>query len=376
MLGIEIAAEEVERIFTGLGFDMESGAEDGVWRCTAPSWRFDMGCEADLIEEIARIHGYDNIPVEPLRGAATARPSRESQTPLELIKHRLVSRGFSEAITFSFISPELQQLIDPDIAPISLRNPISSDLAVMRTSLIPGLLGAAVHNIARQRNRIRMFESGLRFLPGAPYQQKPGLAMLLCGSRHPESWQGKSQQVDFFDMKGEIEALFVASGDTPSFRPVVKPGLHDGQTAEILLGEEVVGVLGRIHPSSAQQLDLPTHTYVAELDLEPVSRRVVPAFRDISRFPEVRRDIAVTVSRATPAMAVLDCAADAAGQLLGAALIFDVYEGDGVADTEKSLAIGLTFRDQSRTLTDEEVNATLQQVIESLSEKLDARLRH
>jgi phenylalanyl-tRNA synthetase beta chain len=177
-------------------------------------------------------------------------------------------------------------------------------------------------------------------------------------------------------MKGEIEALFVASGDTPSFRPVVKAGLHDGQTAEILLGEEVVGVLGRIHPSSAQQLDLPTHTYVAELDLEPVSQRVVPAFQDISRFPEVRRDIAVTVSRATPAMAVLDCAADAAGQLLGAALIFDVYEGDGVADTEKSLAIGLTFRDQSRTLTDEEVNATLQQVIESLSEKLDARLRH
>ncbi len=376
MLGVEIAAEEIERIFIGLGFDMESGAEDGVWRCTAPSWRFDMGCEADLIEEIARIHGYDNIPVEPLRGAATARPLRESQTPLDLIKHRLVSRGFSEAITFSFISPELQQLIDPDIAPISLRNPISSDLAVMRTSLIPGLLGTAAHNIARQQNRIRMFESGLRFLPGAQYQQKPGLAMLLCGSRHPESWQGKSQPVDFFDMKGEIEALFVASSDTPSFRPVVKPGLHDGQTAEILLGEEVVGVLGRIHPSSAQQLDLPTHTYVAELDLEPVSRRLVPAFRDISRFPEVRRDIAVTVSKATPAMAVLDCAADAAGQLLGAALIFDVYEGDGVADTEKSLAIGLTFRDQSRTLTDEEVNATLQQVIESLSEKLDARLRH
>jgi phenylalanyl-tRNA synthetase beta chain len=355
MLGIEIAAEEIERIFIGLGFDMESGAEDGVWRCTAPSWRFDMGCEADLIEVIARIHGYDNIPVEPLRGAATARPLRESQTPLDLIKHRLVSRGFSEAITFSFISPELQQLIDPDIAPISLRNPISSDLAVMRTSLIPGLLGTAAHNIARQQNRIRMFESGLRFLPGAQYQQKPGLAMLLCGSRHPESWQGKSQPVDFFDMKGEID---------------------DGQTAEILLGEEVVGVLGRIHPSSVQQLDLPTHTYVAELDLEPVSRRLVPAFRDISRFPEVRRDIAVTVSKATPAMAVLDCAADAAGQLLGAALIFDVYEGDGVADTEKSLAIGLTFRDQSRTLTDEEVNATLQQVIESLSEKLDARLRH
>ncbi len=376
MLGIEMAAEEVERIFTGLGFNIESGAEDGVWHCTAPSWRFDMGCEADLIEEIARIHGYDNIPVEPLRGAAKADPLRESQVPLDLIKHRLVSRGFSEAITFSFISPELQQLMDPDIAPISLRNPISSELAVMRTSLIPGLLGAAAHNIARQQNRIRMFESGLRFLPGDAYQQKPGLAMLMCGSRHPESWQGKSQPVDFFDMKGEIEALFVGSADTPSFRPVVKTGLHDGQTAEVLLGEEVVGVLGRLHPTSAQQLDLPTHTYVAELDLEPVVQRMVPAFRDISRFPEVRRDIAVTVSRATPAMAVLDCAADAAGQLLGTALIFDVYEGDGVADTEKSLAIGLTFRDQSRTLTDEEVHATLRQVIESLSEKLDARLRH
>jgi len=376
MLGIELAADEVTRIFTGLGFAVETDTDSGSWICTAPSWRFDMGREADLLEEIARIHGYDNIPVEPVRGAASPVAAAESATSQSVIKQRLVARGFSEAITFSFVSPELQQLIDPGIEPVALKNPISSDLAVMRTSLIPGLLSAAAHNINRQQTRVRLFETGLRFMPGESLAQTPMIGLLLCGRRMPEGWSSNAESVDFYDMKGEIEALLQAADQPLTFRPAVRPGLHDGQTAEILLGDEVVGVMGRLHPSAAKTLNLPEQTLVAELELASVVGRALPDYQEISKFPEVRRDIAVIVNRETPSAAVLDTARASAGAALADARIFDVYEGDGVAENAKSLAIGLTFRDQSRTLTDEEINESLSQVIESLGEKLGATLRH
>ena len=376
MLGIDLASDEVTRIFTGLGFAVEAEADRRSWLCTAPSWRFDMGREADLLEEIARIHGYDNIPVEPLRGAASTGAVAESATPQSVIKQRLVARGFNEAITFSFVSPELQQLIDPGIEPVALKNPISSDLSVMRTSLIPGLLGAAAHNINRQQTRVRLFETGLRFMPGKSLAQTPMLALLLCGRRTPESWSSNAESVDFYDMKGEIEALLQAADQALTFRAAVRTGLHDGQTAEILLGDEVVGVMGRLHPTTAKILNLPEQTLVAELELASVVGRALPDYEEISKFPEVRRDIAVIVNRETPSAAVLDTAMACAGAALANARIFDVYEGDGVAENEKSLAIGLTFRDQSRTLTDKEINESLSQVIESLEEKLGAKLRH
>ena len=376
MLGIDLESDEVMRIFKGLGFTVEADADKGSWRCTAPSWRFDMGREADLLEEIARIHGYDNIPVEPVRGAASAGTAAESATPPSVIKQRLVARGFYEAITFSFVSLELQQLINPDIEPVILKNPISSDLAVMRTSLIPGLLGAAVHNINRQQTRVRLFETGLRFMPGESLAQLPMLALLLCGRRMPEGWSSNADSVDFYDMKGEIEALLQTADQTLTFGSVVRPGLHDGQTAEIRLGAEVVGVMGRLHPGTAKTLNLPEQTLVAELELGSVVGRALPDYEEISKFPEVRRDIAVIVNRETPSAAVLDTARASAGAALADARIFDVYEGDGVADNAKSLAIGLTFRDQSRTLTDEEINQSLSQVVESLGENLGATLRH
>ena len=376
MLGIDIPAEEVTRIFSGLGFAVEVAADEATWSCTAPSWRFDMGREADLIEEIARIYGYDNIPVEPLRGAGSASAIAESKTPQTLLKQRLIARGFSEAITFSFVSPEQQRLIDPEIDPIALQNPISSDLAVMRTSLIPGLLSAAAHNVNRQQTRVRLFETGLRFLPDESLQQTPMLALLMCGSRLPEGWSAKTEPVDFYDLKGEVEALLGAADQPLTFRPMVRPGLHDGQTAEVRLGEQVIGVMGRLHPNAAKQLDLPDQTFVAELDLTAIADRSIPDYQDISRFPEVRRDLALIVKAETSASDVLDCARAAAGSSLADALIFDVYEGEGVAENEKSLAIGLTFREQSRTLTDEEINLSLSQVVESLGEKLGVKLRH
>ena len=219
MLGIDLASAEVTRIFKGLGFAVEADADGGSWLCTAPSWRFDMGREADLLEEIARIHGYDNIPVEPVRGAPSAGAAAETATPQSVIKQRLVARGFNEAITFSFVNPELQQLIDPEVEPVALKNPISSDLAVMRTSLIPGLLSAAAHNLNRQQPRVRLFETGLRFMPGQALSQTPMLALLLCGRRMPEGWSSSAEFVDFFDMKGEIEALLQAADQTADIPP-------------------------------------------------------------------------------------------------------------------------------------------------------------
>ena len=352
------------------------GETGGTWSCTAPSWRFDMGREADLIEEIARIVGYDNIPVAPLSGAASVGSLPETQLSKASIKQRLVGRGFSEAITFSFVSPELQQRFHPELAPVTLQNPISSDLAVMRTSLMPGLVAAASHNIKRQQSRVKLFETGLLFMHGETVKQEPMMAMLMCGSRLPEVWSAKAEAVDFYDLKGEIQALLCGAAEALSFRPTVVAALHDGQTAEILLNDCVVGVMGRLHPLTAKALDMPGATFVAELSLAEISQVPVPHFQEISKFPEIRRDIAVIVNRETPAQAVLDCAQEAAGEALAQALIFDVYEGGGVDQTAKSLAIGLTFRDQSRTLTDEEITASLSQVIESLGEKLGATLRH
>ena len=376
MLGIELPDTEIQRMFSALGFIIEAEPEARQWRCTAPSWRFDMGREADLIEEVARLHGFDNIPARPLGGNGAANLDPESRAPVSLLKQRLVARGFNEAITFSFVSPALQQLIDPGLDPIALRNPISSDLAVMRTSLIPGLLGAAAHNIKRQRPRVRIFETGLRFLPDAAYTQRPALALLMCGSRSPEGWSASSDTVDFYDMKGEVQALLAGVTGALAFRASVKSGLHDGQTAEVLLDDAVIGVVGRIHPTAANTLDLPRHTYVAELNLDAITQHSVPQYQEISRYPETRRDIAVVVDQGVAATEVLALARSAAGPNVSDALIFDLYEGEGVAENEKSLAIGLTFRDQSRTLTDEEINGSLSQVIESLGEKLGATLRH
>lgn len=376
VLGIQLSDTEIQRMFSALGFTIEADPGLGQWRCTAPSWRFDMGREADLIEEVARLHGFDNIPAQPLSGMGAATVDREDQTPISLLKHRLVARGFNEAITFSFVSPESQRLIDPELDPIALRNPISSDLAVMRTSLIPGLLGVAVHNIKRQRPRVRIFETGLRFFPDASFTQRPALGLLICGSQSPESWSGQSDSVDFYDLKGEVQALLAGVAGALEFRSAVRSGLHDGQTAEVLLDGAVIGVIGRIHPTAASELDLPRHTYVAELDLEAITQRIVPQYQDISRYPETRRDLAVVVDQAVPAMEVLALARSAAGPGVSDALIFDVYEGEGIAKNEKSLAIGLTFRDQSRTLTDEEISESLTQVIVSLEEKFSAKLRH
>ena len=374
VLGFEMDGTLVEDILRRLGFVVES-VSDGCWRCTSPSWRFDMSQEVDLIEELARIYGYNRLPVSRVRASLELTPSREDSRSLSAIRRQLVARGFHEAITYSFVAPAMQQLFDPLIAPVELRNPISADLAVMRTSLIPGLAKALAHNVKRQNTRVRLFESGARFLPGEPLVQQPMMALAITGARLQESWSNSGEKLDFFDLKGEVEQLLSGAAGEFSYRAAKRAGLHDGQTAEIVLADRVVGVLGAIHPEAAKQLDLPANTFFAEFHLDVVLSAPLPVCEDISRFPETRRDIAVVVSSSVPAADVLAVVTSVAGASLEDLRIFDVYTGQGIEPNKKSLALGLTFRDRERTLDDAEISETMTQVVDSLKEKFSAELR-
>ena len=374
VLGFEMDGTLVEDILRRLGFVVESVSE-GCWRCTSPSWRFDMAQEVDLIEELARIYGYNRLPVSRVRASLQLAPSREDSRSLGAIRRQLVARGFHEAITYSFVAPAMQQLFDPSIAPVELRNPISADLAVMRTSLIPGLAKALAHNVKRQNTRVRLFESGARFLPGEPLVQQPMMALAITGARLQESWSNSGEKLDFFDLKGEVEQLLSGAAGEFSYRAAKRAGLHDGQTAEIVLADRVVGVLGAIHPEAAKQLDLPANTFFAEFHLDVVLSAPLPVCEDISRFPETRRDIAVVVGSSVPAADVLAVVTSVAGASLEDLRIFDVYTGQGIEPNKKSLALGLTFRDRERTLDDSEISETMTQVVDSLKEKFSAELR-
>ena len=374
VLGFDMAAEQVVRILTGLGISVTQNTAG--WSCVAPSWRFDITQEVDLIEELARVFGYNNLPVSHIKADLQIKPSSETQRALPAIKQRLAARGFYEAITFSFVAPEQQAMFDPEIAAVALRNPISADLSVMRTSLIPGLLKVLAHNVKRQATRVRLFETGLRFLPGDALQQVPTIALAMTGSRDTENWSNSTDAADFYDMKGEVEQLLGAETAAQLlFVPSERAGLHNGQCADITLDGKVVGVIAKLHPSAAAILDLPAATFVTELDTALVLGARLPSYQEISKYPEIRRDLAILVDRDVPAAALRAAVVDTAGEFLEDLVIFDVYAGKGVDPSRKSVGFGLTFRNASRTLEDAEVTGTLTQVIDSLKEKFGVELR-
>lgn len=373
LLGIKIDRVEVERILEGLGFWVV-GHQQG-WLCTAPSWRFDMGLEVDLIEELARIIGFDAIPSQPIKANLIPLAVPETVRALRLAKNDLVARGYFEAVTFSFVAPELQAHFDPELSPIALKNPISADLAVMRTSLIPGLLKAIAHNASRQQSRVKLFETGLKFMPGEGTQQIPMLAIAVSGLRDLEGWSTDKTAADFFDVKGTVEGLLANLGDRLTFEASVFPGLHDGQSAAILVDGKCVGRIGAVHPSVRKVMGIPANTVVAEVLQSVVNEVAMPAYDDISKYPETRRDLALVADKSAASAEVLSTIRKAAGSLLTKLDLFDVYEGAGLAEGKKSLAIGLTFQDQSRTLDESEVSSAVDQVLDSLKEKLGIELR-
>jgi phenylalanyl-tRNA synthetase beta chain len=377
MLGFELDDAEVERILAGLGLGVTATA-DG-WEIGVPSWRFDIAIEADLLEELARVYGYNNLPVSHIRADLVMPPRPENRMPLRQLRRRLAARDYREAVAYSFVEPTWQQAFDPGVAPVALNNPISADLAVMRTSLLPGLMRALTHNTARQQSRVRLFETGLRFLPGdAGLEQRPTLAGVICGRRQRENWSEDGAGVDFFDIKGDIESVLALTGDAAACRFVAaeREGLHPGQTAAVYRGEALLGYVGALHPSLQARYDLANPVYAFELDLQPLLQARVPTFEELSRFPEVRRDLAVVVDKSVPAGELLENVRSVAGTYLKDLRLFDVYDGKGIDPKRKSLALGLTFRDSSRTLSDEVVNKSVDQVIDLLTKTYGAELRN
>lgn len=377
MLGMTMDTAEVERLLTALGLTISSDVA-GQWRVEVPSHRFDITLEVDLIEELARLHGYNRLPVRYPQARLAPQANSESRAGLPALRRLLVARGYQEAITYSFIDPKWFELFNPGVAPLLLANPISNDMAAMRSSLWPGLVKALQHNLNRQQDRIRLFESGLRFVGQLEgLKQEPMLAGVICGSRLPEGWAQGRDLVDFFDIKADVEAVLGFSGalDEFTFTPGQHPALHPGQTALIQRDGREVGYMGALHPELVKNLGLDRPVFVFELILGEVSTGRLPKFHELSRFPEVRRDLALLADLTVPASSVLDVIRENAGEWLTDLRLFDVYQGKGIDPHRKSLAVGLTWQHPSRTLNDDEVNATTHAILTSLEERLNATLR-
>ncbi|MGD8176857.1 phenylalanine--tRNA ligase subunit beta [Marinimicrobium sp. ARAG 43.8] len=377
-LGLALPDSEVEAILLGLGLTLSDRSEDS-WTFAIPSYRFDLEIEADLLEELARIHGYNNLPSRSLAAALPIPARTEAHLSIERIRRELVARDYQEAITYSFIEPRLSKLFAPEVEPVALRNPISADMSVMRPTLLPGLVSTLQRNLNRQQERVRLFESGQRFVPGeaGALSQQPMLAGLIYGARDAEAWANRKDKVDFYDLKGDLEALLSLTGEPDSFRMQAgaHPALHPGQCAEILRDGEVIGVLGTLHPQVQREVDIPGDVFVFEVSLAGLQSARKPVFQPLSRFPSVRRDLALLVDRGVTAQSLLDCVKNTAGEQLQDLKVFDVYMGKGIDTQRKSVALGLTFQDPSRTLNEEEINASIERVVKRLEEEFSATLR-
>ena len=382
VLGMPLPPAAVETLLKRLGMRVAKAAGSKAerrWKVSPPSWRSDITREEDLIEELARTHGYDKLPTRTPRAVLHVPSAPESRITQSRLRHLLIDRDYQEAITYSFVDPALQALITPDDAPLTLANPIASDLAQMRRTLWPGLIKAVLHNQNRQQTRVRLFEIGRRFVaqPGGVDEQSV-IAGVATGSAIAEQWGSPARPVDFFDVKGDVEALLALGGRRQFvFRPARYPALHPGQAAEILLAgaKEVVGLVGVLHPQIQAKCGLEQTLIMFEIQLSALQNAILPQFQEISRYPAVRRDVAVVIDQAVPAQALVDLARRTAGTLLVNLELFDEYRGEGVDSGRKSLALGLTFQDTSRTLNEEDVETAVGRVIAALKADFDAQLR-
>jgi phenylalanyl-tRNA synthetase beta chain len=378
LLGLQLPDTEVLDILGRLGLDKNSQDEQG-WTFSVPSWRFDISIEADLIEELARVHGYDNMPVTVPVTRLALQPESEAVTPLRRLRHALAARGYQEVVTYSFVAPELEQVLGAGTGgAVTLANPISQDMSVMRTSLWPGLVKTLVHNQNRQQMRARLFETGLVFSSvNNKLEQKLKVGCLVCGERAPEQWAQVSQPADFFDLKGDAELLLALCGDATSIRFVADehPALQKGQTARIVRGEQSLGWLGALHPKLLQALDIVGKVFLLELDYAALSPTLIPAVTELSRFPAVRRDLAIVIAQEVSADAVQQALREVAGDVLQELQLFDLYQGTNIAKGKKSLALGLTFQHPSRTLADADINPIIDSCIKALEAKFNAELR-
>jgi len=377
VLGIQLPADVVAGFFDRLGLSYTREGDDFL--VTPPSYRFDIEIEEDLIEEIARLHGYDNIPAPAPRGPLAMLVQAEAERPLSRVRQLLVDRGYQEVVNFAFVEEGWEGDFAANNDPIRLANPIASQMAVMRSSLIGGLVDNLVTNLKRKQSRVRLFETGRCFLRDAGeqavagYRQPWRLGGLAWGGALPEGWASGSRKIDFYDVKADLEALLAPLALT--FAKVTHPALHPGRAASVLLNGEVIGVLGELHPEWVQKYELVQPPVVFELELAAVTATGVPAFAEISRFPAVVRDLAIVVDHSLPLQTLLDGVRANKPALLSDLQLFDVYVGKGVPEGKKSLALRIVMQDTQRTLLDEEVDAAMQQLTAYLGHAYAAQLR-
>jgi phenylalanyl-tRNA synthetase beta chain len=376
LLGVSVPSVEVKRILTALGFACKR--EGDKWIVMPPAWRFDISLPEDVIEEIARLFGYDKIPMQPMTGDLRISTEVKESDTYGAFRHALASLGFHEIISYSFIDKKLQAQLNPSVPYRELMNPITAEMSVMRTTLWGGLLQTLIYNKNRQQNRVKIYEIGACFFPeGGGIYQANHLGGLISGPAFPDQWGVPDRAVDFYDLKGAIDNILV--GVYPklalTYQPDSHSALHPGQTAAICLEGKKIGIIGALHPSLMQFLDIKERVFLFEIDLLALPKPVIGAHSDISRFPEIRRDLAILVDQTIPAQVIQDTIKVVAGGWLKECFIFDVYQGKGVEPGFKSVALALILQHPARTLVDEEVVALTDRVVQELKGQLGAELR-
>ncbi|TMP28208.1 phenylalanine--tRNA ligase subunit beta [Pseudoalteromonas rubra] len=379
VIGYHIEDSKVTDILTRLGLDV-TFANDS-WTATVPSYRFDISIEEDLIEEVARVFGYNNIPNVAPTAALKMTDHQEARLPVSRLRNELVARGYQEAITYSFVDPKKQQLLHPESDALVLPHPISVEMSAMRVSLMPGLLNAVAYNQNRQQSRIRLFEHGLKFIKDETAEngvrQSPVIGGVVYGNTHSEHWGIASRKTDFFDVKGDVEALLALCNDKArfSFKAQACDGLHPGQSAAIYANGEQVGFIGAVHPQLQKSLDLNETAYVFEVETAAIAQRQLPEAVSISKFPSNRRDIAILVADDVKIGDILESIEKVGGNQLVDLNLFDVYKGKGIEPGYKSLAIALTLQAVDRTLEEKDINDTVEIVVAELAKQFNASLR-
>ncbi len=376
LLGVVIADGEVTQLLRRLDMEVETTAEG--WRVTPPSARFDIAREVDLVEEVARLYGYDQIPATPATAPMQLGRTSDRVVGIDRARLTLVERGYQEAITYSFVDPELAAEFSDGESGLRLSNPISANLAVMRQSLWPGLIEALAYNRSRQHTRVRLFEIGVRFsLQNTELKEELVISGAVTGARFPEHWSDPPAAVDVYDVKGDIEALLHWTGcaDEFLFEPAEHPALRPGRSVQIWREGAAVGYLGELHPRLVKRVGLDSAPVIFELLSEPTLAAQRPKFSSVSKFPAVRRDLAVVVDETVPASDLVASVRASAGHLLEDVVVFDIYTGKKVENGSKSVALGLILQETSRTLTDDDVDGVMREVTRRLNRDFDAAIR-
>lgn len=372
VLGIVLDAAAVGTLLERLSFKFS--AVEGGFEVTPPSYRFDIEIEEDLVEEVARLHGYDNIPALAPHDEQRMLPSPEARLNRNRLRDTLAASGYQEIVSYSFVDESWERDFLGNASPIALKNPIASNLSVMRTGLWAGLMETLIYNLNRKQERVRLFEIGSAyFAEEAAYREVGRISGLAYGSAEPEQWAAAAREVDFFDVKAEVDRL---TGGRVQYVAAQHPALHPGQTAQILLDGLPIGWIGKLHPKWQQHYQLPRSAILFELDVEPLLQFSVASYVQVGKFPPVRRDIAVVVDEAVPIQSLLDTMRSSKNALISDIALFDVYQGKGIAEGKKSLAFLVLMQDTQKTLTDAEADAVIAGLLDLLAQRHGAALRN